>query len=152
MIVAEQQTNSDHCRPFHLALPVQNLEQTKAFYTEILGCSLGRTTETWIDLDFFGHQVSFHHSDLHAPSPITNTVDSKEVPLPHLGVILTMERWKELASELSLKGVKFMIEPYIRFAGENGEQATMFFPDPCGYHIEFKAFADDEMIFQRSPT
>ena len=147
MLPETPQTGQMSCRPFHLALAVPNLEQTKDFYMNTLGCSLGRTTDTWIDLNFFGHQLSFHHSEQAMSEQVTNTVDTKTVPIPHLGVILTMEQWKKLASDLKEKEIDFIIEPYIRFAGQAGEQATMFIPDPSGYHIEFKAFADDKSIF-----
>ena len=142
-----QEEYKNNCRPFHLALPVENLERTKDFYIKTLGCTLGRTADSWIDLNFFGHQLSFHHTASHASSSSSNTVDSKKVPIPHLGVILTMEQWKVLAKKLKDKEIEFIIEPYIRFAGESGEQATMFIPDPSGYHLEFKAFADDKSIF-----
>ncbi|MFK7825535.1 MAG: VOC family protein [Oligoflexales bacterium] len=141
------QENMSNCRPFHLALPVNDLEETKDFYMKTIGCSLGRTSDSWIDLNFFGHQLTFHQSALYESSKISNKVDSKSVPIPHLGVILTMEQWKDLAKQLQEKEIEFIIEPYIRFAGQSGEQATMFIPDPSGYHLEFKAFADDQSIF-----
>ena len=147
MLSKSQHKHLGNCRPFHLALAVPNLEKTREFYVKTLGCSLGRTAETWIDLNFFGHQLSFHQSTEHQSSKVTNSVDAKQVPIPHLGVILTMEQWRGLAEDLKEKKIEFIIEPYIRFEGQKGEQATMFIPDPNGYHLEFKAFADDQSIF-----
>ena len=147
MLPESQQADQKGCRPFHLALAVPNLQQTKDFYLNTLGCSLGSTTDTWIDLNFFGHQLSFHQAEQALSEKVTNAVDKKQVPIPHLGVILTMEQWKRLAADLKEKEIDFIIEPYIRFAGQAGEQATMFIPDPNGYHLEFKAFADDNSIF-----
>jgi uncharacterized protein len=133
-------------RPFHLAFPVQDLEQTRHFYETVLGCSVGRTSSTWVDFNFFGHQITAH---LTAPSPeaSTNTVDGQAVPVRHWGVILEMADWQALAARLQTAKVDFVIEPYIRFQGEVGEQATLFFLDPSGNALEFKAFATDEMIF-----
>lgn len=133
-------------RPFHLAFPVTDLEKTRHFYETVLGCTVGRTSERWIDFNFFGHQITAH---LAAPSldPPTNAVDGKAVPVQHWGIILEMGDWQTLAQRLQDVGIDFVIEPYIRFKGEIGEQATMFFLDPSGNALEFKAFAQDEAIF-----
>ena len=133
-------------RPFHLAFPVDNLEKTREFYTEILGCKEGRSSDRWIDFDMYGHQVVAHLVDV-VDSIQTNAVDGDDVPASHFGVILEMEQWTQLSKNLTNLGVKFIIEPHIRFKGESGEQATMFFLDPCGNALEFKAFNDDKQIF-----
>ncbi|MBB64830.1 MAG: glyoxalase [Waddliaceae bacterium] len=135
-------------RPFHLALPTQDLQGTEQFYTEILGCSTGRRDKDWIDFNFFGHQIVFHDCGIPPLGLAKNFVDEKEVQIPHFGVILTLEQWKALAQDLENKKILFIISPYIRFEGTPGEQATMFFLDPNGYALEFKAFASDESIFQ----
>lgn len=133
-------------RPFHLAFLVTDLEQTRHFYETVLGCPVGRTSDRWIDFNFFGHQITAH---LAAPSldPSTNAVDGKAVPVRHWGIILEMDDWQTLAQQLQEMDIDFVIEPYIRFKGEIGEQATMFFLDPSGNALEFKAFAQDEAIF-----
>jgi len=133
-------------RPFHLAFPVDNLEKTREFYTEILGCKEGRSSDRWIDFDMYGHQVVAHLVDV-VDSIQTNAVDGDDVPASHFGVILEMEHWTQLSKNLTNLGVKFIIEPHIRFKGKPGEQATMFFLDPCGNALEFKAFQSDEQIF-----
>lgn len=133
--------------PFHLAFPVTNLPATHQFYTELLGCSVGRTDDRWIDFDFFGHQITAHLVDGGMPAGPANQVDGKSVPVQHFGAILTMEAWEAMADRLRAAEIDFIIEPYIRFKGEPGEQATMFFLDPSGNAIEFKAFADQRMIF-----
>jgi len=133
--------------PFHLAFPVKDLAATRAFYEGLLGCRVGRTSDRWIDFDFWGSQITAHLSDEDEHAPATNAVDSKNVPIRHFGAILTMEAWEALAEKLRTHGISFVIEPYIRFKGEVGEQATMFFLDPGGNAIEFKAFKDFEMIF-----
>tara|TARA_B100000953_G_scaffold147832_2_gene122429 strand:+ start:3252 stop:3665 length:414 start_codon:yes stop_codon:yes gene_type:complete len=133
-------------RPFHLAFPVDNLEKTREFYTEILGCKEGRSSDRWIDFDMYGHQVVAHLVDV-VDSIQTNAVDGDDVPASHFGVILEMEQWTQLSKNLTNLGVKFIIEPHIRFKGKPGEQATMFFLDPCGNALEFKAFQSDEQIF-----
>ena len=135
-------------RPFHLAFPVDNLGKTRAFYTKILGCSEGRSSDRWIDFDFYGHQVVAHLVDT-LDSIETNQVDGDNVPASHFGVILEMKDWEELAARLKESDIKFIIEPHIRFKGEPGEQATMFFLEPCGNALEFKSFNRDEMIFAR---
>jgi len=133
-------------RPFHLAFPVDDLERTRAFYTKILGCTEGRSSDRWIDFDMYGHQVVAHLVDK-LEQVATNAVDGDDVPSSHFGVILEMEQWNQLADNLVKLGIEFIIEPHIRFKGEPGEQATMFFLDPCGNAIEFKAFKSDDMIF-----
>ena len=133
-------------RPFHLAFPVDDLERTRAFYTKILGCTEGRSSDRWIDFDMYGHQVVAHLVD-ELDQVATNAVDGDDVPSSHFGVILEMEQWNQLGGNLVKLGIEFIIEPHIRFEGEPGEQATMFFLDPCGNAIEFKAFKSDDMIF-----
>ena len=133
-------------RPFHLAFPVDNLEKTREFYTEVLGCNEGRSSDRWIDFDMYGHQVVAHLIDK-VENLQTNPVDGDDVPASHFGVILDLEDWEELADRLKKIDMDFIIEPHIRFKGETGEQATMFFLDPCGNALEFKAFKNDDMIF-----
>ena len=135
-------------RPFHLAFPVDNLDKTREFYTAILGCKEGRSSDSWIDFDMYGHQVVAHLVDELEPVQ-TNLVDGNNVPASHFGVILEMNDWNELAKRLTESGIKFIIEPHIRFKGESGEQATMFFLDPCGNALEFKSFNRDDMIFAK---
>ncbi len=135
--------------PFHLAIPVKELEETKSFYVDILGCSKGRTSEVWQDLDFFGHQLVLHinkNFQTHQPS---NEVDGKHVPIPHFGVVLEWDIFNELAASLKEKHIEFVIEPYIRFEGQIGEQATMFFYDPSGNALEFKAFKNPQDLFAK---
>ena len=133
-------------RPFHLPFPVDNLEKTREFYTKTLGCNEGRSSDRWIDFDMYGHQVVAHLVD-ELDQVATNAVDGDDVPSSHFGVILEMEQWNQLADNLVKLGIEFIIEPHIRFKGEPGEQATMFFLDPCGNALEFKAFRSDDMIF-----
>lgn len=139
-----------HCdmpNPFHLAFPVNDLEASRAFYGGLLGCPEGRSSGHWIDFDLFGHQIVAHLSDkVEDPAP-TNAVDGHDVPVPHFGVVLDMDQWKALADKLRAAGVEFVIEPYVRFEGQPGEQATMFFRDPSGNALEFKAFADRSKLF-----
>ncbi|HTB07792.1 MAG TPA: VOC family protein [Bacteroidia bacterium] len=137
----------NNIRPFHVAFPVNNLETTRKFYAEVLGCKVGRSAERWIDFDLYSHQISAHLVDEQKKASATNQVDGKNVPVLHWGVILTMEQWDTLAERLKKHNVKFIIEPYIRFKGEVGEQATMFFLDPSGNALEFKAFKNDASIF-----
>ena len=134
--------------PFHLAYNVRDLNQTRAFYGEVLGCTEGRSTETWVDYSFFGHQISLHLGEPFA-TQATGKVGDHMVPMPHLGVVLQMEDWKALAERLKGYDVDFVIEPSLRFAGEPGEQATMFFRDPSGNPIEVKGFADLDRVFAR---
>ena len=133
-------------RPFHLAFPVDNLEKTREFYTKVLGCNEGRSSDRWLDFDMYGHQVVAHLIDK-VENLQTNPVDGDDVPASHFGVILDLEDWEELADRLKKIDMDFIIEPHIRFKGETGEQATMFFLDPCGNALEFKAFKNDDMIF-----
>lgn len=133
-------------RPFHLAFPVDNLEKTREFYTKILGCKEGRSSDRWIDFDMFGHQVVAHLVDSLEETQ-TNPVDGDDVPASHFGVILDLEDWEKLSNRLNKIDMKFIIEPHVRFKDEAGEQATMFFLDPCGNALEFKAFKSDDMIF-----
>lgn len=133
---------------FHMAFPVRDLPSTRAFYEGLLGATVGREAERWIDFDFWGHQISAHVVD-DLSSSATNTVDGQAVPVRHFGVILDMARWRELAERLNAAGTAFLIEPQVRFEGQVGEQATMFFLDPSGNALEFKAFADDAQVFAR---
>ncbi|MCB0639634.1 MAG: VOC family protein [Lewinella sp.] len=135
--------------PFHLAFPVTNLPATRAFYEGLLGCEVGRTAARWIDFNFFGHQISAHLVDGGMPQGPTNHVDGKDVPVQHFGAIVDLDTWHELADKLKAAGREFIIEPYVRFAGEIGEQATMFLLDPSGNALEFKAFKDPAMIFAK---
>ena len=133
--------------PFHLAFPVKDLVATRDFFENLLGCPIGRTAERWVDIDFWGNQITAHlvdGGDIHGP---TNQVDGKDVPVKHFGAILEMEEWEALAEKLKKHGIDFVIEPYVRFKGEVGEQATMFFLDPNGNAIEFKAFKNFDQIF-----
>ena len=136
-------------QPFHLAFPVDDLESAHRFYTEILGCKTGRSSDHWIDFDFFGHQVVAHLSPEESGISKKNDVDGDQVPVRHFGVVLSMEQWQELADRLTSRGIDFIIDPHIRFKGEPGEQATMFFLDPSGNALEFKAFADMSMLFAK---
>ncbi len=134
-------------RPFHLAFPVDDLAAARAFYGGVLGCREGRSAAQWIDFDLYGHQI-VAHLDPHPRAPaLANPVDGHDVPVPHFGVVLTMADWRALAERLRAAGTAFVIEPHVRFAGGPGEQATMFFLDPAGNALEFKAFADDRMLF-----
>lgn len=136
--------------PFHLAVPVDNLQKARAFYGELLGCSEGRSSNHWIDFNFFGHQFVVHlKSSDEIPKAMHNPVDGHDVPVPHFGVVLEWEVWQVLADRLREKGIQFVIEPYIRFKGQVGEQATMFFYDPAGNALEFKAFKDMGQLFAK---
>jgi extradiol dioxygenase family protein len=137
--------------PFHVAFPVDDLAAARAFYGSVLGCPEGRSADAWIDFDLFGHQIVAHYkapsaqaADLHRTS-----VDGHDVPVPHFGVVLGMDQWRALAERLKAAGVKFVIDPYIRFKGQVGEQATMFLLDPAGNALEFKAFADMSTLFAK---
>ena len=136
--------------PFHIAFPVDDLDAARAFYGGTLGCSEGRSSAQWIDFDFFGHQIVAHLKPRSTEDAAHhNPVDGHDVPVPHFGVVLTMERWEALAARMKAAGTKFVIEPYVRFKGEVGEQATMFFLDPAGNALEFKAFADIGQLFAK---
>jgi hypothetical protein len=134
-------------RPFHLAFPVHDLDAARAFYRGVLGCGEGRSSEHWIDFDLYGHQIVAHLNPDARAVAATNPVDGHNVPVPHFGVVLTMPQWEELAERVRAAGISFGIAPYVRFKGLPGEQATMFFLDPSGNALEFKAFADDAMLF-----
>jgi extradiol dioxygenase family protein len=134
-------------RPFHLAFPVHDLAAARAFYGETLGCAEGRSSDSWIDFDLYGHQIVAHLDPAARAVAVANPVDGHDVPVPHFGVVLTMADWQALSTRLAAAGVRFGIEPHIRFLGQPGEQATMFFSDPSGNALEFKAFADDAMLF-----
>jgi extradiol dioxygenase family protein len=134
-------------RPFHLAFPVHDLAAARAFYGSTMGCAEGRSSDSWIDFDLFGHQIVAHLDPSAKPVAVENAVDGHDVPVPHFGVVLTMPDWQALADRVTAAGVTFGIAPYIRFKGQPGEQATMFFRDPSGNALEFKAFADDAMLF-----
>lgn len=139
---------------FHLAIPVADLEAARTFYAGLLGCGVGRESDTWIDFDFFGHQVTAHLSPAVAPlaasgAAATDPIDGKPVPVRHFGVILDWQAWHEVAERLRRAGVDFLIEPYIRFEGRIGEQATLFVLDPSHNGLEFKAFKDETRLFAR---
>jgi hypothetical protein len=135
-------------RPFHVAFPVTDLHATKVFFEEVLKCKIGRTSDRWIDFDLYGHQISAHLTDEAIVEPPANEVDGKKVPIKHFGVILEWGEWHELAEVLKKNNIEFIIKPHIRFEGQVGEQATMFFLDPSGNALEFKSFKDDASIFQ----
>lgn len=134
-------------RPFHLAFPVHDLEQARAFYGGVLGCPEGRSSEHWIDFNLYGHQIVAHLAPNECSTVQTSDVDEHDVPVRHFGVVLDMPTWTALAEKLQATGMDFVIEPYIRFKGEPGEQATMFFLDPSGNALEFKAFNNLDSLF-----
>ena len=136
-------------QPFHLAFPVDDLDAARVFYGGVLGCTEGRCSDHWIDYDLYGHQIVAHLAPGRAGKQASNAVDGDEVPVPHFGVVLAMDDFDALAARLKAAGVKFIIEPHIRFAGLPGEQATMFFLDPSGNALEFKAFADIGQLFAK---
>jgi uncharacterized protein len=135
---------------FHLAMPVHDLAAARGFYGDLLGCPEGRSSDSWVDFDLYGHQFVAHLD--HGAGPhiaLTNPVDGDDVPVPHFGVLLSPAQWHDLAERLRAAGTTFVIEPHTRFAGEVGEQSTMFLLDPSGNALEFKAFADDSQVFAR---
>jgi extradiol dioxygenase family protein len=134
---------------FHLAFPVRDLSEARAFYGNLLGCREGRSADEWVDFDFFGHQIVAHLSPPAAADNAHNCVDGDAVPVRHFGVVLSLPEWHELAGKLQTKGARFLIAPTLRFRGQSGEQATMFVEDPSGNALEFKAFARDSMVFER---
>lgn len=135
-------------QPFHIAIPVHNLAECRKFYNDVLGCEEGRSSEHWVDFNLFGHQLVIHYKPKNDLDVLhTNPVDGKNVPVPHYGVVLDLETFHEFAAHLKSKNIIFIIEPYIRFEGEVGEQATMFFLDPAGNALEFKAFKDMNQLF-----
>lgn len=136
-------------QPFHLAFPVMSLANARAFYGVLLGCPEGRSSDDWVDFDFYGHQIVAHLSTEEAGHRQTSAVDGDNVPVRHFGVVLTMGQWQALADKLRAAGTRFVIEPHVRFKGQAGEQATMFFLDPCGNALEFKAFADPSKLFAK---
>ena len=136
-------------QPFHLAIPVQNLEPCRTFYREVLGCEEGRSDTHWVDFNFFGHQLVIHQKDGFKSNKISNPVDGHDVPVPHFGVVLEWNDWETLADKLKANDTEFVIEPCIRFQGKVGEQATMFFNDPEGNALEFKAFKDIGQLFAK---
>ena len=135
--------------PFHLAFPVHDLEAARAFYGELIGCPEGRSSDEWIDFDLYGHQIVAHLAPGELRPAATNAVDGDQVPVRHFGVVLPMDDWHALAGRLREAGVSFVIEPHIRFEGQPGEQATMFFLDPSGNALEFKAFRDIGSLFAK---
>ena len=135
--------------PFHVAIPVHNLNECRTFYREILGCDEGRSSDHWVDFNLFGHQLVIHYKPKSEEELHTNPVDGKNVPVPHYGVVLPWDTFQSFSEELKSKGVAFVIEPYIRFEGLPGEQATMFFLDPAGNALEFKAFKDIGQLFAK---
>ncbi|MEL7545500.1 MAG: VOC family protein [Pseudomonadota bacterium] len=134
--------------PFHLAFPVHDLDQARSFYGELLNCPEGRSSDEWIDFDFFGHQIVAHLAPDACTTVGQSSVDGKAVPVRHFGLVLDMQSWRALAAKLTGE-ISFIIEPYVRFQGEPGEQATMFFKDPSGNAIELKAFADRSKLFSK---
>ena len=136
-------------RPFHLAFPVHDLAVARAFYGGLLGCPEGRSSPEWIDFDLYGHQVVAHLAPHECQPVSTSKVDGDAVPVKHFGVVLPMDEWDALAARLKAAGTRFIIEPHVRFKGLAGEQATMFFQDPSGNALEFKAFADLKQLFAK---
>jgi extradiol dioxygenase family protein len=142
-------TNPGPMSPFHLAFPVHDLAQARKFYGGVLGCPEGRSSDDWVDFNFYGHQIVAHLAPGETGPAQRNAVDGHGVPVRHFGIVLPMAEWQQAAQRLREHGVQFVIEPYIRFKGEPGEQATMFFLDPSGNALEMKAFADISMLFAR---
>ena len=135
--------------PFHLAFPVHDLAMARQFYGQLLGCPEGRSSEEWIDFNFYGHQIVAHLAPSETGLAKHNAVDGHGVPCRHFGIVLPMKDWETMAARLKARGTKFIIEPYLRFQGQPGEQATMFFLDPSGNALEIKAFADIKMLFAK---
>lgn len=135
--------------PFHLAIPVDDLAIARHFYHNVMKCTEGRTSELWTDYNLYGHQLVIHYHPKNENQEHRNPVDGHDVPIPHFGVVLPWEEWELLAQRLKDGGIQFVIEPYIRFEGLTGEQATMFFKDPCGNALEFKAFKDINQLFAK---
>lgn len=136
--------------PFHLAFPVDDLAAARRFYGELLGCAEGRSAEQWVDFNLFGHQIVAHMAPDQVRRRSTNDVDGKDVPVPHFGLVLPMTEWKQLAQRLESAGIDFVIAPTVRFEGQPGEQATMFFLDPAGNALEFKSMANTANLFARN--
>jgi hypothetical protein len=137
-------------QPFHLAFPVDDLAAARRFYGELLGCPEGRSAHEWVDFDLYGHQVVAHLAPQQVRRRSSNEVDGEHVPVPHFGVVLPMDDWKKLATRLERAGVEFVIPPTVRFQGQPGEQATMFFLDPAGNALEFKAMANPANLFAKN--
>lgn len=135
--------------PFHLAIPVHNLSACRKFYRDVLNCEEGRSSDHWVDFNFFGHQLVIHYKPKSEEGLHINPVDGKSVPVPHFGIVLDWDEFHSLANYLKSKNINFIIEPYIRFEGLVGEQATMFFKDPAGNALEFKAFMDINQLFAK---
>lgn len=135
--------------PFHIAIPVHNLDECRVFYREVLGCQEGRSSDHWVDFNLFGHQLVIHYKPKSEEELHTNAVDGKNVPVPHYGVVLPWQAFQNFSEDLIAKGIDFVIKPYIRFEGEPGEQATLFFLDPAGNALEFKAFKDIGQLFAK---
>ena len=135
--------------PFHVAIPVHDVSLARAFYRDILGCAEGRSADKWVDFNLYGHQFVIHYKPKSQHDTHTNEVDGHNVPAPHYGVVLPWDEWDILAARLKASDITFVIEPYIRFKGQPGEQATMFFLDPCGNALEFKAFKDLDQMFAK---
>ncbi|HET8649337.1 MAG TPA: VOC family protein [Gemmatimonadales bacterium] len=142
-------TTATRLRPFHYAFLVTDLDATRRFYGQLLGCTEGRSTDHWVDFDFFGNQISAHLSDHIAPANATGQVDGIDVPMPHFGAVLSWDAFHEAAERLRAAGTRFVIEPRLRYAGQPGEQMTMFLTDPSGNALEFKAFRNDAEVFAR---
>lgn len=140
---------TEKLRPFHLAFPITNIKKTIKWYTNILGCKIGRIDDRWVDFNFYGHQISAHLVDNKINFQNSNIVDGKNIPCRHFGIILTNRKWNELSSKLINKKIDFLIKPNTRFIGEKGEQSTFFMKDPSGNILEFKSFKNDRMIFDR---
>ena len=139
---------NDKLRPFHLAFPIRDIEETINWYTSVLDCKIGRQDLNWVDFNFYGHQLSAHLISKKNLKDSTNPVDGKNIPARHFGINLKLDTWKKLENKLKNKKLYFIVGPYIRFKGEKGEQATMFIQDPSGNILEFKAFKNDKMIFE----
>ena len=136
-------------QPFHLAIPVTNVTTNRAFYRDVLGCLEGRSSDHWVDFNFFGHQLVIHYKESKKEEVHSNPVDGHDVPVPHFGIVLGWQQWHDFAKRLKQHDIKFIIEPYIRFKGEVGEQATLFFKDPSGNALEFKAFRNIDQLFAK---
>jgi extradiol dioxygenase family protein len=142
-------TQTTSMPPFHLAFPVRDIEEARQFYVGVLGCGEGRSAPDWVDFDFYGHQIVAHLAPDECGHGQTSAVDDHQVPVRHFGAVLSIHQWESMADKLKAIGTHFVIEPYTRFKGEAGEQSTMFFMDPSGNAIEFKAFANMDSLFAK---
>ena len=151
MGATEKMTTREPIGPFHIAFPVDDIDAARKFYGEVLGCAEGRSSQHWVDFNLYGHQIVAHYQPNPSESSDThsNSVDGHDVPVPHFGVVLSWDQWQQLADRLKSMNIEFLIEPYVRFAGQVGEQATMFFLDPAGNALEFKAFKDLSQLFAK---